>query len=107
LLGEPLPAPAVFFTLVVLWDVCYRIGTGWWASLIGLWRSLWLSEALDRETVDELRRIDAITIGFAWIQLSLVPFVVGHPILVAAVVGHVVAITLVSGASILVLHRMR
>ncbi|WEL21168.1 hypothetical protein [Halorhabdus sp. BNX81] len=107
LLGEPLPAPAVFFTLVVLWDVCYRIGTGWWASLIGLWRSLWLSEALDRETVDELRRIDAITIGFAWIQLSLVPFVVGHPILVAAVVGHVVAITLVSGASILVLHRLK
>jgi len=107
LLGEPLPALAVFFTLVVLWDVCYRIGTGWWASLVGLWRSLGLSGTFDRETADELGRIDAITIGFAWIQLSLVPFVDGHPILVAAIVGHVVAVTFVSGVSILVLRRLK
>jgi len=92
---------------VVLWDVCYRIGTGWWASLVGLWRSLGLSGTFDRETADELGRIDAITIGFAWIQLSLVPFVDGHPILVAAIVGHVVAVTFVSGVSILVLRRLK
>lgn len=107
LFGDTLPAPAVFFTLVVLWDVCYRIGTGWWASLVGLWRSLTLAGGFDRETAAELGRIDAVTIGFAWIQLSLVPFVAGHPILVAAIVGHVVAITLVSGASILVLRSQR
>ncbi|WP_135662344.1 DUF7530 family protein [Halorhabdus rudnickae] len=105
LLGDPMPVPVVFFTLVILWDVCYRIGTGWWASLVGLWRSLWLSGEFDGETADELVRIDAITIGFAWIQLSLVPFVDGHPVLVAAIVGHVVAVTVVSGLSMLVLGR--
>jgi len=104
LLGDPLPVPAVLFTLVVLWDICYRIGTGWWASLVGLWRSLWLSGEIDRETTAALARIDAITIGFAWIQLSLVPFVSNRPILVAAILGHVVAVTLVSGGSMLALR---
>ncbi|MDY7081002.1 MAG: hypothetical protein SXQ77_01000, partial [Halobacteria archaeon] len=30
---------AVYLMLLVLWDVCYRIGTGWWASVMGLWRT--------------------------------------------------------------------
>lgn len=107
LLGDPVPAPAVFFVLVILWDVCYRIGTGWWASLVGLWRSLRFSGTYDRETSGALARLDGVTIGFAWVQLSLVPFVWEQPLLGVAVVGHVVAVTLVSGASILVLRRAR
>jgi hypothetical protein len=105
LLGDPLPVPAVFFTLLVLWDVCYRIGTGWWASLVGLWRSVALGESLDSATAREFVRIDAITVAFAWTQLALVPFVAEHTILAAALLGHVGAVTLVSGASILVLRR--
>jgi hypothetical protein len=38
-LGAPLPPLAVFFALVVAWDLCYRIGTGWWAAITVLWRS--------------------------------------------------------------------
>ncbi|WP_181684598.1 DUF7530 family protein [Halorhabdus salina] len=105
LLGDPLPAPAVFFTLLVLWDVCYRIGTGWWASLVGLWRSVALGDTVDSATAEELVRIDAITIAFAWTQLALVPFVTDHIFLAAALVGHVVAVTLVSGVSILVIRN--
>nr|WP_136686567.1 hypothetical protein [Halorhabdus amylolytica] len=104
-LGDPLPAPGVFLTLLVLWDVCYRIGTGWWASLIGLWRSLSLAEAIDTGTRRELQHLDVVTIGFAWTQLALVPFVRGHPLLVVALVGHVVAVSAVSSASIIVLRR--
>ena len=32
LLSESPPAPATYL-LLVAWDVCYRIGTGWWASV--------------------------------------------------------------------------
>ncbi|QGN07018.1 hypothetical protein Hrd1104_06725 [Halorhabdus sp. CBA1104] len=105
LLGDPLPVPAVFFTLLVLWDVCYRIGTGWWASLVGLWRSVALGETIDATTAEAFVRIDAITIAFAWTQLALVPFVTDHILLAVALLGHVVAVTLVSGSSILVLRR--
>jgi hypothetical protein len=40
LLGENPPIPAMYLLLLVLWDVCYRIGTGWWASVAALWRSV-------------------------------------------------------------------
>lgn len=25
----------MFLTLLILFDLCYRIGTGWWASVVG------------------------------------------------------------------------
>ena len=33
LLSESPPAPATYLLLPVAWDVCYRIGTGWWSSV--------------------------------------------------------------------------
>lgn len=103
-LGDRPPVVFVFLLLVVSWDVMYRIGVGWWASLVGLWRSLRHAGTFDRSTARGLERVDALTVGFAWIQLSLVPFVGDRPILIAAIVGHVVAVTAVSSASILVLR---
>ncbi|WP_435180756.1 DUF7530 family protein [Halorussus sp. AFM4] len=105
LLGETPPAPAVSLALLVLWDLCYRIGTGWWASLTGLWRTLRYRDRFDARTRAGLRRVDLLTVGFALVQLLLVPFVRDRPVLVAAVVGHVVAVTAVSGASVLLLRR--
>ncbi|NHN60934.1 hypothetical protein G9466_17870 [Halorussus sp. JP-T4] len=107
LLGDAPPAPAVYLALLVLWDLCYRIGTGWWASLTGLWRTLRYRDRFDAPTRAGLRRVDLLTVGFALVQLLLVPFVRDRPLLVAAVVGHVVAVTLVSGASVLLLGRDR
>ncbi|WP_276280328.1 DUF7530 family protein [Halorussus caseinilyticus] len=105
LLGESPPAPAVYLTLLVLWDLCYRIGTGWWASLTGLWRTLRYGDRFDAQARARLLRIDLLTVGFAVVQLVLVPFVWGRTLLVAAIVGHVAAVTLVSGASMLLLRR--
>lgn len=105
LFGDPYPAPIVAFTLLVLFDVCYRIGTGWWASIVGLWRTVLYAEGVSARTRRALRRADLVTIGFAWMQLVLLPFVVGHDVLFYAVLGHVVAVTLVSGASALLLSR--
>jgi len=105
LLGPDLPAPAVYLALLVLWDLCYRIGTGWWASLVGLLRTVRHRSEFDARTRSRLLRTDLLTIGFALVQLGLVPFVRGRTLLVAAIVGHVVAVTVVSGASILLLRR--
>jgi hypothetical protein len=103
LLGERPPLPAVYLTLLVLWDVCYRIGTGWWTAVVACWRSL--AGDFDARTAAELRRIDRRTAGFAVVQLALVPFVRGHPVLTVALVGHVVAVGAVTGLSTLLLAR--
>jgi hypothetical protein len=104
-LGEPLPAPAVFLALLIAWDLCYRIGTGWWASVTGLWRSLTMGGELETATKEAARRADALTIAFAGLQLLLVPFLLEEPLLLVAVSGHVAAVAVVSGFSILWLRR--
>jgi len=101
LLGETPPAPAVYLLLLVAWDVCYRIGTGWWASVAALWRSLRYSFGPERRRI--LRRADLETFAFALTQLILAPFLVGHPVLFYAVVGHVVAVAVVTGLSLVAL----
>lgn len=97
------PVVVVYLTLLILWDVCYRIGTGWWASVVALWRSARFS--FDAQTARALGRADAETMGFGLLQLVLVPFLIDYPVLLTAVVGHVVAVTLVTGASLGLLWR--
>lgn len=98
LLGPDPPLLAVYLLLVVLWDVTYRIGTGWWAAVVSLWRTLRFD--LDPTTVEALRRVDWRTMAFALIQVALLPFLSDHPILAIAVAGHVIAVLLVVGASL-------
>lgn len=105
LFGPNPPVMIVWFTLLVLWDVCYRIGTGWWAALVGLWRSL--TFPVDDATARTLRRADGETFAFACLQLSLTPFIVEHLSLLVAVVGHVVAVGIVTMSSVIVLSRRR
>ncbi len=103
LLGEELPPAALFVLLVVLWDVCYRIGTNWWATVVALWRSRTLE--LEPETRRALIRVDAETIALSGAQLLLLPFVAGQPLLAIALIGHLLAVVLVAGSSILLLRR--
>jgi hypothetical protein len=103
LLGREPPLLVVYFALLVLWDVCYRIGTGWWASVVALWRSA--RYRFDPETARILARADLETMGFGALQLVLVPFLLDFPVLLTAVVGHVCAVTVVTGLSVLLLRR--
>jgi hypothetical protein len=103
LFGPEPPVVVVYLTLLVLWDVCYRIGTGWWASVVALWRSARFR--FDAGTVRTLRRADVETMGFGLVQLLFVPFLLDHPVLLVALVGHVLAVTAVTGLSIVLLHR--
>jgi hypothetical protein len=101
LLGERPPLPVVYLSLLVAWDVCYRIGTGWWATVVALWRSV--TTDFDPESRRVLARADLATMGFGLSQLVLVPFLLDHPVLLFAVVGHVVAVVLVTGLSVVAL----
>ena len=98
LLGNQPPVLPAAFALLVLWDVCYRIGTGWWAAVVALWRSVVYD--VDADTAAVLRSVDRRTLAFGGIQSVLVPFVWTHPPLVVAVAGHVVAVVVVTAVSI-------
>ncbi|MFB6092036.1 MAG: hypothetical protein ABEK02_03385 [Haloquadratum sp.] len=102
LLGPDPPVPVVYLMLLILWDLCYRIGTSWWAAVVALWRS-W-RYAFDPARVRRLRRLDALNAAFGLIQLAMVPFVVDRPVLLVAVAGHVVAVVVVTVAAIATLR---
>lgn len=102
-LGAQPPMLVVYLVLLILWDVCYRIGTGWWASVAALWRSY--RYRFDAETARALQRADLETMGFGVLQLVLVPFLTPYPVLLTAVVGHVAAVTVVTGLSVVLLRR--
>jgi hypothetical protein len=101
LFGADPPILVVYLMLLILWDVCYRIGTGWWASITALWRSARFR--FDAETGRALRRADLEALGFGLLQLAFVPFLLDQPVLLAAVVGHVLAVTAVTGLAIVLL----
>lgn len=103
LLGTEPPVVAVYLLLLVLWDVCYRIGAGWWASVAALWRSL--RYRFDAETARALRRADGEIVLFGLLQTAFLPFLTDQPVLFVVVVGHVVATVVVTGASVVVLSN--
>jgi hypothetical protein len=102
IVGVALPAPAIFLALVVAWDLCYRIGVGWLASVTGCWRSLRIRDEGPAKRRRAFRRADGLTMGFALSQLVLVPLLRTEPILAGLVLGHVVAVLVVSGLSVAV-----
>jgi hypothetical protein len=102
LFGPEPPVLVVYLMLLVLWDVCYRIGTGWWASVAALWRSLRFQ--FDASASRSLRRADLETLGFGVLQLAFLPFLTGQPVLFAAVAGHVLAVSTVTVASLVALR---
>ncbi|MFC7070422.1 DUF7530 family protein [Halobaculum lipolyticum] len=94
LFGPAPPAAVVFLALLVLWDLCYRIGTSWWTAVVSLYRELRLSPGPGTRL--RFRRLDALNVGFALAQLALVPFIADRPVLLLAMCGHVVAVSVVS-----------
>jgi hypothetical protein len=98
LFGPEPPVVVVYLMLLVLWDLCYRIGTSWWAAVVAAWRSY--RYTFDPETAAALRRTDTNNIAFGLIQVVLLPVLTEQPVLFAAVTGHVVAVTVVSAAAL-------
>jgi len=98
LFGPNPPIPVVYLTLLILWDLTYRIGTSWWSAVVALWRAVHVD--LPPAATSRVRRLDAENVAFSAIQLSLVPFLLEEPVLLGAVVGHVLAVAIVCSAAI-------
>jgi len=96
--GENPPVVVVYFALAILWDLVYRIGVGWWAAVVAVWRSYRYS--FDGPTAARLRRVDALNLAFGLVQVVLIPFVADRPVLLAAVAGHVLAVTAATALSV-------
>ncbi|UWG49035.1 putative membrane protein [Halanaeroarchaeum sp. HSR-CO] len=92
-LGPQVPLLAAFLFFVILWDIAYRVGTGWWIALLALWRAVTLD--VEGQLADEVRAIDYRTAAFGVVQLVLLPFVWEFPLLAAALLGHVLAVFVV------------
>jgi hypothetical protein len=105
ILGPEPPAVAVALMLLILWDVIYRIGTCWWATVAGLWRAIVYQ--FGANTTREYARTDGLNVAFAAVQLLFVPFVLEHWLLVAALVGHVLAVVAVATLSMIIQYRSR
>ncbi|MFB6227147.1 MAG: hypothetical protein ABEH88_00930 [Halobacteriales archaeon] len=103
LLGENPPLLPSYLLLLISWDVCYRIGTGWWAAVAALYRSRRFS--FDAETTAAFRQLDLRTAGFALVQVALLPPLLSHPPLALAVGGHIIAVWVVVAASVFSLSR--
>ena len=98
LFGAEPPVVVVYLVLLVCWDLCYRIGTSWWAAVVSLWRALTI--ASEPSIANKFIRIDMENVAFATSQVILLPFLREQPVLFVAVSGHIVAVAVVSAASI-------
>lgn len=93
LLGPRVPLPAVFLLVLVAWDVCYRIGTGWWTAVVTAYAVLRYD--LSPASIEDIEGVAVRTMAFALVQLLLLPFVLDHRLLAVAVAGHVLAVAVV------------
>jgi hypothetical protein len=98
LFGTEPPVVAVYLTMLVLWDLCYRIGTSWWAAVVSLYRELRVARSAAAAAT--FRRLDVLNVGFAATQVVLLPFLLDRPVLLLAVGGHILAVAVVSGAAV-------
>lgn len=98
LFGSDPPIPVVYLTLLILWDLTYRIGTSWWSAVVALWRAVYVE--LPPAAASRAKRLDAENVAFSALQLVLVPFLLAEPVLLGAVVGHVLAVAIVCTAAI-------
>ncbi len=111
LFGPDRSVAGVYVLLLVGWDISYRIGTNWWASVLGLWRAVRYrfsptgSRAFDLgpETARLLRRADSETVLFGLLQLAIVPFLTPGSVLQTVLVAHVAAVVVVSGTAALLM----
>ncbi|GAB7009817.1 DUF7530 family protein [Halorubrum trueperi] len=103
LFGPSPPLSVVYLTLLILWDLTYRIGTSWWSAVVALWRAVHVD--LPETEAARARRLDAENVAFSGLQLALVPFLLADPVLLGAIVGHVLAVAAVCTAAITISRR--
>ncbi len=105
----------IFFALVLIWDVAYRAGIGFWVCIMNFVRSYRLlkasrmREAMDYTFLNDLKmmkRIDRNSLSFGVAGFLLIPVIYPDPILTSAVMLYSLFLIALSGLSIFIISRV-
>lgn len=104
-LGKSPSIILLLFVSLLIWDICYRMGLGIYASLLALWRSIRIKKLAEKRTELEhtpytelrsLRRLDINNVFFGIISLLLIPLFQIDRFLVTIILTFMFFITLIS-----------
>ncbi len=104
-LGKSPKIVLLLFVSLLIWDICYRMGLGIYASLLALWRSLKLKKLAEKRTELEhtpytelrsLRKLDINNVFFGIISLLLIPLFQIDRFIVTTIFTFMFFITLIS-----------
>lgn len=105
----------LLFVSLLIWDICYRMGLGIWASVLALWRSVRLKKLAEKRTELEhtpytelrsLQRLDINNVFFGILSLLLIPLFQSDKFLVTIIVIFMVFITLISVISAYIVSQV-
>jgi nitroimidazol reductase NimA-like FMN-containing flavoprotein (pyridoxamine 5'-phosphate oxidase superfamily) len=114
-LGESPNIILLLFVSLLIWDICYRMGLGIWASVLALWRSIKLRKIAEKRAELEhtpytelryLQRLDINNVFFGIISLVLLPLIQTDTLLVTAVIGFMICITMINMVSAYIVSRV-
>ncbi|MFQ6061700.1 MAG: pyridoxamine 5'-phosphate oxidase family protein [Methanosarcinales archaeon] len=97
------PSPILLiFVMILLWDICYRMGLGIWTTTLSMWRSLNLKKMAEKRTelehtpyteLKHLKKLDINNMFFGIISLLLLPIIQDDYLLVLSILAFVIFIT--------------
>ena len=105
----------LLFVSLLVWDICYRMGLGIWASVLALWRSVRLKKLAEKRTelehtpyteLHSLQKLDINNVFFGIISLLLIPLFQSDKFLVTIIVIFMVFITLISVISAYIVSKV-
>lgn len=105
----------LLFVSLLIWDICYRMGLGIWASVLALWRSVRLKKLAEKRTELEhtpytelrsLQKLDINNVFFGIISLLLIPLFQSDKFLVTIIFSFMVFITLISVISAYIISKV-
>ncbi|MFA4935662.1 MAG: pyridoxamine 5'-phosphate oxidase family protein [Candidatus Methanoperedens sp.] len=105
----------LLFVSLLIWDICYRMGLGIWASVLALWRSVRLKKLAEKRTELEhtpytelrsLQKLDINNVFFGIISLLLIPLLQSDNFLVTIIVIFMLFITLISVISAYIVSKV-
>lgn len=110
--GNPGVLP-IALSLLLLWEVSYRVGLGMWTTLLASVRSSWLKKAVDKRgghvpygSLDYLEKTDLMSMIMAFPAFMLLPIVRSDFILLMVLVGYCIFVVSISAFSIFNLRRV-
>jgi hypothetical protein len=114
-LGKDPDIILLLFVSLLIWDICYRMGLGIWASILALWRSIKLQKLAEKRSelehtpyteLNYLRKLDINNVFFGMISLLLIPIIQHDGFLVTVIMVFFIFIVLTSVTSAYIVSKV-